>query len=209
MCVKDISMKNHTNFFFDDITSIKDVDPNNIKRDGKSYKNILIYYMAYLAIKNLKYVKFNSVNPLHLLLNKVNGYFEEINENKYLTLVPINENKEKKYEELWTKIRDLIRSVTKNLDDYDEKYIKIELNSNDKLPLNKMIEILVRVTFYENNIYYPSIIKVMFSQMNVCIKYKNAILWQNWCFWRYLCQQNKCIERVWYLSLLVFLKLQF
>ena len=58
----------------------------------------------------------------------------------------------------------------------DEKYIKIELNSNDKLPLNKMIEILVRVTFYENNIYYPSIIKVMFSQMNVCIKYKNAIL---------------------------------
>ena len=84
--------------------------------------------------------------------------------------------KKKKYEELWTKIRDLIRSVTKNLDDYDEKYIKIELNSNDKLPLNKMIEILVRVTFYENNIYYPSIIKVMFSQMNVCIKYKNAIL---------------------------------
>ena len=95
MCVTDISIRNHTNFFFDDITSIKDSDPNNIKRDGKSYKNILIYYIAYLAIKNLKYVKFNSVNPLHLLLNKVNGYFEEINENKYLTLVPTNENKGK------------------------------------------------------------------------------------------------------------------
>ena len=36
-------------------------------------------------------------------------YFEEINENKYLTLVHSNESKEKlkKYEKLWTKIRDL------------------------------------------------------------------------------------------------------
>ena len=45
------------------------------------------------------------------------GYFEEINENKYLTIVPTDESKEKikKYEELWIKIRDLIRSVTKNV----------------------------------------------------------------------------------------------
>ena len=47
---------------------------------------------------------------------------------KYLTLVPTNESKEetKKYEELWIKIRDLIRSITKNSDDYDEKYMKIK-----------------------------------------------------------------------------------
>ena len=63
----------------------------------------------------MKYVKINSVNPLYLILNKVNGYFQEINENKYLTLVPTNEGKDKilKYEELWSKIRDLIRSVNK------------------------------------------------------------------------------------------------
>ena len=38
-----------------------------------------------------------------------------------LTLVPTNESKEKikKYEELWIKIRDLIRSITENSDDYD------------------------------------------------------------------------------------------
>ena len=73
----------------------------------------------------------------------MNGYFEEINKNKYLTLVPTNESKEiiKKYEELWSKIRDLIRSITKNSDDYDEKYMKIKFNSDDELPLNKMIEI--------------------------------------------------------------------
>ena len=29
------------------------------------------------------------------MVNKMNGYFEEINRNKYLTLVPTNESKEK------------------------------------------------------------------------------------------------------------------
>ena len=58
-------------------------------------KNILIYYIGYRTIKDLKYAKLFSVNPLYLIFNKVNGYFEEINGNKYLTLVPINESKEK------------------------------------------------------------------------------------------------------------------
>ena len=35
-----------------------------------------------------------SVNPLYLIFYKVNAYFEEINRNKYLTLVPTNESKE-------------------------------------------------------------------------------------------------------------------
>ena len=43
--VKDISMKNHTYYFFDDIINIKKFDPNNIEIDEKSYKNILIYYI--------------------------------------------------------------------------------------------------------------------------------------------------------------------
>ena len=43
-----------------------------------------------------------------------------------------NEGKEKikKYEELWIKIRDLIRSITKNSENYDEKYMKIKFNSD-------------------------------------------------------------------------------
>ena len=43
--------------------------------------------------------------------------------------------------------------------DYDEKYMKIKFNSDDELPLNKMIElptmtVVVRVIFLENNKYY-------------------------------------------------------
>ena len=47
-----------------------------------------------MTIKDSKYIKINSVNPLYLILKKINGYFEEINGNKYLILVPANENKE-------------------------------------------------------------------------------------------------------------------
>ena len=90
---KDINIKNHAYYFFDDIINIKNFDPINIKIDEKSYKNILIYYTGCVTIKNSKYVKINSVNPLYLIFIKVNRYFEKINKNKYLTLVPTNENK--------------------------------------------------------------------------------------------------------------------
>ena len=85
-----------------------------------------------------KDIKIYSVNPLYLIFGNVNGYFEEINGNKYLTLFPTSESKEKikKYKELW--IKNLIKSITKNSDDYDEKYIKIKFNLDDNLPLNKI-----------------------------------------------------------------------
>ena len=78
---------------FYDIINIKNIDPNKIKIDKKSCKNVLIYFIEYVTIKDLNYVKINSVNPLCLIINKVNGCFEEINKN--LTLVPTNESKEK------------------------------------------------------------------------------------------------------------------
>ena len=43
----------------------------------------------------------------------MNKYFEEINGNKYLTLVPTNKTKKYIYKELCIKIRDLIMSIIK------------------------------------------------------------------------------------------------
>ena len=64
-----------------------------------------------MTINDLIYVKLNSVNSLYFIVNNVSGYSEEVNGNKYLMPVPANESKEKikKYEELCSKIRDLIR----------------------------------------------------------------------------------------------------
>ena len=48
----------------------------------------------------------------------------------------------------------------KNLDDYNGRYMKIKFNLDDKLYLNKTIEvpsmmIVARAVFHENNKYYP------------------------------------------------------
>ena len=65
---KDISTKNHTYYFFDDVINIKIFDSNNIKIHENSNKNILIYYIGYVTIKDSRYVKTYSVNPLYLIL---------------------------------------------------------------------------------------------------------------------------------------------
>ena len=80
--LKDIELQSQTFYFLNDMISIKDFDLHNIKIDEKSYKNIFIYYNGYVMIKDSKYVKIYSVNCLYHILNKLNGYFEEIDGNK-------------------------------------------------------------------------------------------------------------------------------
>ena len=66
---------------------------------------------------------------------------------------------------MWSKIRDLIRPITKKSDDYDEKYMKIKFHLNYDSPLNKTTEIhnatrVVRAVLHENNKYYPQVFLV-------------------------------------------------
>ena len=128
---------------------------NKIKIDVKLHKK------NQLRKNYLSYAKINSVNPLCLFDNKING------SNKYWTLVSTDESKDtlKKYEELWSKTRDLIRLITNNSDYYDEKYIKIKFNSNDDLRLKKMLKPLricsmrkvIRFLFHEGSKYYSKV----------------------------------------------------
>ena len=75
--IKEIYIKHPTYYFFNDMISIENFDSNLRKKDKKSYKNTDIYYIGYLTIKDLDYVKINSVKPLYLIIGKVNGYIEE------------------------------------------------------------------------------------------------------------------------------------
>ena len=70
-----------------------------------------------------------------------------------MTLVPTNESKEiiTNYEELWSKIKNLISSINKNS-------AEINCNPDGKLLLNKTIEIhcmiiVVRVVFHKKKYY--------------------------------------------------------
>ena len=82
--------------------NIKDFDPNLLKIDKNSYKNIDIYYIGYITVKYSDYVKINSVNSLYLIISEINGYIKEKNGSKFLVFDSANENNEvlKKYAEL-------------------------------------------------------------------------------------------------------------
>ena len=66
-------------------------------------------------------------------------------------------NNKKKIKKQYSKAIYLIRSITKNSDDYDKTYMKIKLESDDDLPLNKRIEFhnVAIAIFYKNKQCYP------------------------------------------------------
>ena len=82
--------------------NIKNFDSNLLKIDKKSYKDIDFYYIGYNTNKDFDYVKINSVNPLYLIIDKVDRYIKESDKNKYLIFPSTVKNKEvlRKYTEL-------------------------------------------------------------------------------------------------------------
>ena len=111
---KQINIKNRICCFYNDQINLKDFDARLLKNDKKDYKEIDIYYIGYVTVKKIANCNnINSVNPLYLMINKMIGHFEEKNENKYLVLDDVDENKEvsKKYEEVWDGIKKDIETI--------------------------------------------------------------------------------------------------
>ena len=93
------------------------------------------------------------------------GHFEEKNQNKYLVLDDVDENKEvsKKYKEVWEGIKKEIETINSGEKiEYEEDYMKIRFKSNDVLPLNKPIKLclltkIIRSVLSENSKFYPQL----------------------------------------------------
>ena len=65
--VKELNIKNRTYYYFNDIIDIKDFQSNLLKIDKKQYKDIDVYYIGYITIKNFGDCQnIHSVNPLYL-----------------------------------------------------------------------------------------------------------------------------------------------
>ena len=58
-------------YFSDGMINIKNLDPNKIERDENSNKNIFIYHIEYVTVKDLSYTTINSVNLLYLTIKKM------------------------------------------------------------------------------------------------------------------------------------------
>ena len=112
--IKQINIKNRTYHFLNDIINIEEFDSNLLKIDKKSYKDIDIYYIGYITIKKIGDCEnIYSVNPLYLIIGKVDGHIKENNRNKYLVFDSTDENKKifKKYRELWDGIKNEIETM--------------------------------------------------------------------------------------------------
>ena len=83
--VKQIDIKNRTYYFYNDMINIKKFDSNLLKIDKKPYKDIGIYNIGYITIKNGIYYNY-SVNPLYLIIDHASGCIEEKEINKYFIL---------------------------------------------------------------------------------------------------------------------------
>ena len=60
--LKNIDIKNHTHYIFNDVINIKIFDPNKAKI---KFHTKFTYCTGYVTIKHLKYVKIISVNPFY------------------------------------------------------------------------------------------------------------------------------------------------
>ena len=104
------------------------------------------------------------MNPLYLRVDHVNGYIEEKGVNKYLVFDSTDENKEllKKYNDVWNGIKNKIEEVSSGECDYEKDYMKIKFNSDDNLPLNKLLKfhlmtITIRSVFEEDGKIYSQV----------------------------------------------------
>ena len=144
-----------------------------LKVDKKDYNEIDIYYIGYVTVKKIANCNnINSVNPLYLMINEMIGHFEEKNENKYLVLDDVDENKEvsKKYEEVWEGVKKEIETINggKKIE-YGKDLKKNRFESNDDLPVNKPVKlrlftIIVRCVFSEDGKF-----TLNYFQMMLCM----------------------------------------
>ena len=125
--------------------NIKTFDSNLLKLDKNQYKNIHIYQIGYITIKNIDgYENIYGVNPLYLIIGKADGYIEESNKNKYLVFASTDQNKEvwTKFTKLWDESEYLIKTINGGKEgEYKKGFMKIKFNPEDNLPVNKTLKV--------------------------------------------------------------------
>ena len=150
MTTKQLNIKNRTYYFYNDLINIKNFDYNNLWLDKQSVFNNDFQYIGYITKKHEYNI--NSVNPLRLMINRINDHFEEVDGDKYLIISSENGDIMQKYQEV----------IYSQLVKYDGNYMKIQFNTDDNISLNKIIyfstiTIIKRSVTQKDDQYYPQI----------------------------------------------------
>ena len=143
------------------MTNIKTFDPNllNIDKVSCENNNSGIYETDYF--KNL-----DISNSLYLVFNNLDLYIEKSGRNKCLIFASTDKNRKAlaNCTELWNKIKEQIDLIRGNkVMKYEKDFMKIKFESNDDLPLGKILNIpvfiiIVRSVFEEDGKYYQQVL---------------------------------------------------
>ena len=147
MDIKPLEIKSKTNYNWDDIVYINDFDVNSLEIiKGESRIDANIYYTGYVLNPDYDY---DTINPLYLVSNRLNGYIEKIegSSDKYLVVARSvrKKNITSVLDMIWgsieNKIEDIINPYINNYPKIEIKdYDKFRFNSDADLPLDTSIE---------------------------------------------------------------------
>ena len=115
----------HKYYSINDINKINNLDLDDDLLVKKLFENILIYDTVYKTSYGVK--------ALHIIFDKIDGYIKKYNKNKYLALFHSNET----YERMLNKITCLIMLESNRSYVCFYKSMKIKINWDDALPLEK------------------------------------------------------------------------
>ena len=144
MAIRQLNIKGKTYYFYNDLININKFNNNNnnLKLDKKGVLGNDVYYIRYIT-KKPQWNVF-SVNLLYLIISKIKGHFEEVDGDKYLILSSENGDIMQKYQEFYNRIKEIIKKINDYNQPikYDDHYIKIKVNTDDNISLNKIIYFL-------------------------------------------------------------------
>ena len=98
-----------------------------------------------------------------MLIGELDGFIEEKEVSKYLNISLTHNNNDDvliKYADVWSGIKDQIKKINNgSVGEYGKDYMKIKFDSDDNLPLNKILKfriltIITRNIFEKDNKYY-------------------------------------------------------
>ena len=153
MRTKQLNIKKRTYYHYNDLINELKFEAGNLKLDKKTWKNLDIYFIGYVDKKPEWNV--NIINLLYLLINKVYGFI-------YFLTIDKVDSVLKKYDQVFSGIKHHINRIDDSEVVYDTGYDMIEFNSEDSIPLNKLIyfptiTVIIRCVFKQNGVFYPQV----------------------------------------------------
>ena len=143
-----IDIKNRLFTLFAKLVNIFDFDSKGLSIEKARSGKTCIYYIKY------------DKDPFYLVIDDLKGYFEQNDDNKYLTMIFMSKSQKMIYARIWEEIKKIINEVDEFSN--DKNYDVISFDTDDILSLNSIINIysmtiIIKSIFKDNNNFYPKI----------------------------------------------------